>query len=55
MENEKPPIGIEPRYIHDVNRMNVILDAIDRYTDANMTIPKSWVEELRDLFNAHLK
>lgn len=52
--SQKPPLGLKPRYIHDSQRIDEILCAIERYTDANMSIPKSWVEELRDLFNVHL-
>ena len=56
MENgQKPPMGLKPRYIHDGERIDEILCAIERYTDANMSIPKSWVEELRDLLKANLK
>ena len=56
MENsQKPPIGLKPRYIHDSERIDEILCAIERYTDANMSIPKSWVNELRDLLKANLK
>ena len=54
MDVSKPPLGVEPRYIHDARRIQDILKAIERYTDANMPIPKSWVEELRDLFNVHM-
>lgn len=53
--NQKPPVGIKPRYIHDGERIEEILCAIERYTDANMSIPKSWVDELRDLLKANLK
>lgn len=58
-ELKKPPIGLEPleplepRWIHDAKRAEDILDAIERYTDANMSIPKNWVKELKDLFNAY--
>lgn len=52
-ELEKPPLGLEPRWVHDSRRAKDILDAIERYTDANMSIPKTWVEELQDLFNAY--
>lgn len=52
-ELKKPPLGLEPRWIHDSKRAQDILDAIERYTDANMSIPKKWVEELKDLFNAY--
>lgn len=55
MENsQKPPIGLKPRYIHDGERIDEILCAIERYTDANMPIPKSWVNELRDLLKSNL-
>ena len=54
-ENAKPPIGLEPRYIHDGKRIDDILSAIERYTDANMSIPKTWIDELRTLIEVHLK
>lgn len=49
-EMQKPPIGLKPRWIHDSQRAKEILDAIERYTDSNMSIPKAWIEELKDLF-----
>jgi len=54
-ELKKPPLGLEPRWVHDSRRVEDILDAIERYTDANMSIPKAWVEELKDLFNAYFR
>lgn len=54
-EIQKLPIGLMPRRIHDSERVKEIFDAIERYTDANMPIPKSWIEELKDLFNVYLK
>ena len=54
-ELKKPPLGLEPRWVHDSRRAENILEAIERYTDANMSIPKTWVEELKDLFNAYFK
>ena len=38
-ELKKPPLGLEPRWVHDSKRVKNILDAIERYTDANMPIP----------------
>lgn len=52
-ELQKPPIGLKPRWIHDSERAKEILDAIARYTDANMSIPKKWITELQDLFNVY--
>ena len=54
-EIKKPPLGVPPRWLHDSNRAKEILDAIERYTDANMSIPKSWIEELQDLFEVYFK
>jgi len=54
-ELKKPPLGLEPRWVHDSRRAKDILDAIERYTDANMSIPKKWVEELKDLFNVYFE
>lgn len=54
-ELKKPPLGLKPRWVHDLRRVEDILDAIERYTDANMSIPKAWVEELKDLFNAYFR
>ena len=48
-ESKKPPVGIKPRWLHDSQRARDIIDAIERYTEANMTIPKIWIDELRDL------
>lgn len=54
-ELKKPPLGLKPKWVHDLRRAEDILDAIERYTDANMSIPKAWVEELKDLFNAYFR
>lgn len=56
MENmKKPPLGLEPRWLHDTRRAKEIIDAIERYTNANMPIKKEWIKELKDLFNAYIK
>lgn len=54
-EIKKPTLGLEPRWVHDSRRAQEILEAIERYTDANMSIPKIWIEELKDLFFAYFK
>lgn len=48
---DKPPIGIKPRYIHDGERLREILNAMDRYSRALKHIPGEWIDELRDLIN----
>ena len=46
---EKPPLGLEPRWLHDSCRITDILNAMERYADSNMPIPKVWIEELKEL------
>ena len=48
---EKPPLGIKPRYIHRGERLREILNAMDRYSKASKHIPGEWIDELRDLIN----
>lgn len=54
-EMKKPPLGLTPKWLHDSRRAKEILDAIERYADANLPIKKEWVEELKDLFFAYFK
>ena len=46
---EKPPIGIMPCKLHRQERMEIIIDAMQRYTKANIQIPKEWIEELNTI------
>jgi len=43
------PLGIKPRWLHDSCRITDILNAMERYADSNVPIPKVWVEELKEL------
>lgn len=45
-EHMKPPVGLKPKRIHDSERLKDLIDAIERYSDAELPIPKEWVEEL---------
>ena len=47
--HKKPPLGLEPKYIHDEKRIDEIKEAMRRYIDAGIEAPKSWWEELMDL------
>lgn len=38
-----------PRYIWDYKRLNNLLDAINRYIEANLEIPLEWIEEYNEL------
>ena len=42
---EKPPLGLLPKRIHDENRLKDIEEAIERYDAQKMTIPISWLIE----------
>ena len=45
----KPPLGLAPKYLHDSLRKSAINDALDRYEQANLDVPKEWRDELRQL------
>ena len=49
MDYKKPPIGIKPKFIHDSERMEEIMEAMERYSKAEMPIPLEWIVELRQL------
>lgn len=48
-ETKKPPLGLKPRRVHDMERFVEIVDAIHRYVVAGKGIPTEWVEELSDI------
>ena len=50
----KPPLGLKPRYIHEAGRAIEIMDACQRYSDAEKAIPAEWVAELRELLHEQL-
>lgn len=41
----KPPLGLRPRFIALEERLSEINEAIDRYKQADMTIPSEWLDE----------
>lgn len=41
----KPPLGLRPRFIALEERIKEINEAIDRYREAEMTIPTEWLDE----------
>lgn len=45
-KKSKPPLGLEPRKIHDYARIKDIVAAMNRYVEADKLIPSEWVEEL---------
>lgn len=49
VNTKKPPLGLEPRFIHDQRRILEILAAMDRYVSEGLSIKDEWMQELRDL------
>ena len=49
--NEKPPLGIVPRYVIDEQRAREIISGILRFIDAGSPVPREWLEELFDRVN----
>ena len=43
----KPPLGLKPRYVHDAQRKEEIIEAMKR--NASKPIPVEWVEELHEI------
>lgn len=46
----KPPLGIKPKPIHDQERSNDLVEAIERYLSAGKQIPLEWIEEFNEFF-----
>lgn len=44
-----PPLGLQPRYIHDRDRVLEILEAVRRYVLAGKKVPTEWIHELQEL------
>ena len=49
MSETKPPLGLKPKWVHDMQRKIEILEAMERYCDAEVPIPKEWLRELIEL------
>lgn len=45
----KPPLGLEPKYIWNARRIQNIIEATNRYTDAGKVIPTEWIDEYNEL------
>lgn len=48
LEN-KPPLGIVPKRIHDDERKLAIFEAMERYVSNEFIIPIEWIKELKEL------
>ena len=47
--NDRPPLGVKPRPIHDQGRMSDLFDAVLRYMTSGRKIPTEWIDEIDDL------
>ena len=52
---EKPPLGIKPRHIHNLDRMQDIISAMQRKAGNGEWPLPEWAEELNDLVVAELE
>jgi hypothetical protein len=48
-QETKPPLGLRPQYIVELQRIQEIFDAIIRYKKASLIVPSKWIEELARL------
>jgi hypothetical protein len=48
-QTNRPPLGLRPKYIRDLERLSEVQDAIKRYWDAGMRIPIEWIQEYNEL------
>jgi hypothetical protein len=46
---EKPPLGLVPRYIREKQRLQEIIEAMDRFEKAGKEISYGWLQEYHEL------
>ena len=51
----KPPIGLKPKKIHDLERRVAIMIAMKRYVENDKKIPREWIIEFDELNNQYEK
>lgn len=49
----KPPKGIKPRRVHDIERLTALSETIYRYLAAGLEISVEWVEEYNELVSRY--
>ena len=49
---EMPPIGLKPKFVNRLERLQEVRGAIVRYYDASMKIPIQWIEEYNELIDS---
>lgn len=53
--NEKPPIGLKPRFIVEEERLKEVRSAIRRYSKKWLRIPNDWIYEYNELITKMIK
>lgn len=51
INNQKPPIGIRPRWLVSAERLDEINEAMKRYTLCHKEIPQEWLDERKELLD----
>lgn len=49
IEYKKPPLGVPPRKIWNLTRLQDIIRAIEDYTEAGLEIDLEWIKEYNEL------
>ena len=47
----RPPLGLTPRWVHEMERFEEIIAAMKRYSEAGLSVPIEWIEELDELYD----
>jgi hypothetical protein len=47
----KPPLELTPRWVREMERFEEIIAAMKRYSDAGLSVPIEWIEELDELYD----
>ena len=55
IENEKPPIGLVPKYIWLAKRKEAIREAIFRYIEAGEPLKEEWFKEYNEIIELEIK
>lgn len=53
MSYKKPPLGIIPKDIWEMQRLKELMEAISRYYNDIRVIPIKWIEEYNELIIKH--
>ena len=52
MNHKKPPIGLKPKWVADLQRLREVQRALVRYYETEQAIPIEWIEEYNELIKA---